>query len=296
MSSYVILGDSTCDLNKEMREKYDIGYVKMNYVVDDKEYPADLDWGIHSSHEFYDLMRGGKRVRTTQVSRETFVQEFKKYLDEGKDIVYISCSSALSGSVNLAVLIARELEAEYPERKIYCIDSLCSSLGQGFLLLRASQLRAQGKTAAEVARFIEEIKLKVNQFGTVDSMEYLRRAGRIKASKAFFGNLFGIKPIIISDRIGQNYAVKKVKGALTAKKEIAACIAEVVENPEEQCLYLTHADVQDSIEQLRDEILSVAPFAEVHINVIGPIVGASVGPGTVIAYCYGKEVTIEGKE
>ncbi len=296
MSNFVILADSTCDLNKEMREKYDVGYVKMNYVVDDKEYPADLDWGIHSSKEFYDLMRNGKRIRTTQVARETYVQEFRKHLEEGRDIVYISCSSALSGSVNLAQLIAKELEEEYSGRKIYCIDSLCSSLGQGYLVLRASELRAQGKSAAEVAQDIEENKLKVNQFGTVDSMEYLSRAGRVKASKAFFGNLFGIKPIIISDCIGQNFAVKKVKGALNAKKEIAACIAEAVEHPEEQCLYLSHADVSDSIEQLRDEILKLAPFAGVHIDVIGPIVGASVGPGTIIAFCYGKEVTIEGKE
>lgn len=296
MSNYVILADSTCDLNKEMREKYDVGYVKMNYVVDDKEYPADLDWAVHSCHDFYDLMRSGKRVRTTQVARETYVQEFKKYLDEGKDILYISCSSALSGSVNLAQLIAKELEEEYPGRKIYCVDSLCSSLGQGYMVLRASELRAQGKSAAEVAQEIEENKLKVNQFGTVDSMEYLRRAGRVKASKAFFGNLFGIKPIIISDCIGQNYAVKKVKGALNAKKEIAACIAEVAENAENQCLYISHADVQESAEQLRDEILKVAPFAGVHISNIGPIVGASVGPGTIIAFCYGKEVTIEGKE
>lgn len=296
MRDYVILADSTCDLGKEMREKYDIGYVKMNYVIDDKEYPADLDWGIHSCHEFYDLMRSGKRVRTTQVSRETYVQEFKKHLDAGKDIVYIACSSALSGSINLAVLIARELEAEYPERKLYCIDSLCSSLGQGSMVIRAAEMRAAGKSAAEVAQVIEETKLKVNQCGTVDSMEYLRRAGRIKASKAFFGNLFGIKPLIISDRIGQNYAVKKVKGALTAKKEIAAHIAEAVENAEGQCLYLTHADVPESIEQLKDEILKVAPFAGIHIEPIGPIVGASVGPGTIIAFCYGKEVTIEGKE
>lgn len=296
MRDYVILADSTCDLGREMREKYDIDYVKMNYVIDDKEYPADLDWGIHSCHEFYDLMRNGKRVRTTQVSRETYVQIFKKYLEAGKDIVYIACSSALSGSINLAVLIARELEGEYSERKIYCIDSLCSSLGQGSMVIRAAEMRAAGKAAAEVAQTIEETKLKVNQCGTVDSMEYLRRAGRIKASKAFFGNLFGIKPLIISDRIGQNYAVKKVKGALTAKKEIAAHIAEAVENAEGQCLYLAHADTPDSIEQLKDEILKVASFADVHIEPIGPIVGASVGPGTIIAFCYGKEVTIEGKE
>lgn len=296
MENFVILTDSTSDLNRELREKYGIEYVKMNYVVEDKEYPADLDWTTHSPKEFYDMMRNGKRVRTTQVSRETYEKAFTAYLEEGRPVVYIACSSALSGSINLAKLVAQELLASYPQGVLYCIDSLCSSLGQGHMAIWASRLRAEGKSAAEVAQIIEENKLKVNQSGTVDSLEYLRRAGRIKASKAFFGNLFGVKPIIISDRIGQNYAVKKVKGAANARKEIAAQLAEVVEQPEDQCLYISHADAEESAELLKKEILTVCPFAKVHIDLIRPIVGASVGPGTVIAFCYGKEVTIEGKE
>lgn len=296
MSSFAILADSTCDLDRKTREQYGVDYLKMNYVVDDTEYPADLDWGVHSCREFYDLMRNGKRVRTTQVARETFLAGFEPHLKAGQDIVYLACSSALSGSVNLAKLVAAELEEAYPGRRIFCVDSLCSSLGQGAMVLHAASLRAEGKSAEQVVADIEAHKLKVNQFGTVDSMEYLKRAGRVKASKAFFGNLFGIKPIIISDRIGQNFAVKKVKGALNAKKEIAAGIAEVVESPESQCLYISHADVEDSALQLKDEILKLVPFASVHISTIGPIVGASVGPGTVIAFCYGKEVTLEGKE
>ncbi len=296
MSNFVIMADSTCDLNKELREKYDIQYVKMNYVVDGEEYPADLDWVAHSCREFYDLMRNGKRVRTTQVSRESYMQGFESALQQGKDIVYISCSSALSGSVNLARLLAKELEEKYPQRKIHCVDALNSSLGQGYMAIRAARLRAQGRSAEEVAKDIESIRLKVNQFGAVDSLEYLRRAGRVKASKAFFGNLFGVRPILISDCIGQNFAIKKAKGAVNARKEIASCVAEAVEDPREQCLYISHADDLENAEKLRDEILALAPFGSVHISTIGPIVGASVGPGTVISYCYGKEVTIEGKE
>lgn len=296
MSKYVIFSDSTCDLNAELRKTYDIEYVQMNYVVDDQEYPADLDWGIHSVKEFYDLMRNGKRVRTTQVPREAFETAFTKTLEASMDAVYISCSSALSGSIGLARLVAQELSEKYPNNKIYCVDSLCSSLGQGSMVLTAAKLRAEGKSAAEVAAYVEADRLKVNQAGTVDSMEYLRRAGRIKASKAFFGNLFGIKPIIISDVIGQNFAVKKTKGAANARKEIANMMAENVIDPENQCLYITHADVPEVAEQLKAEILLQVPFKETHISTIGPIVGASVGPGTIIAFCHGKEVTIEGKE
>ena len=296
MKKFVILADSTCDLNAEMRKTYDIEYVQMNYVIDDKEYPADLDWGIHSVKEYYDMMRKGKRVRTTQVPRESYEAAFTKALDAGMDVVYISCSSALSGSIGLAKLVAQELNEKYTDNKVYCVDSLCSSLGQGSMVITASKLRAEGKTAAETAAYVEADRLKVNQSGTVESLEYLRRAGRVKASKAFFGNLFGVKPIIISDAIGQNYALKKAKGAANARKEIAQMMAENVIDAENQCLYITHADVPEVAEQLKAEILALVPFKETHISTIGPIVGASVGPGTIIAFCHGKEVTIEGKE
>ena len=127
------------------------------------------------------------------------------------------------------------------------------------------------------------------------SLEYLRRSGRVKASKAFFGNLFGVKPIIISDRKGQNYAYKKAKGIVNARAAIAEHIADAA-NGTYDTLFLSHADCLEDIELLKEEILKVAPFKNVIVSTIGPIVGASVGPGTVIAFCYGKEVLIEGNE
>ena len=114
------------------------------------------------------------------------------------------------------------------------------------------------------------------------------------ASSAFFGNLFGVKPILISDRLGQNYAVKKVKGARNARAEIAAMMAEAAVEPEKQTLYLSHADAEQEVLALKEEILARVPFRDCYINVIAPIVGASTGPGTVIAFCVGKEVTVEG--
>jgi len=296
MNKYVILADSTSDLTKELRETYDLDYVRMNYVIDDVEYPASLDWEAHSVHEFYNIMRDGKRITTTQVPREEYETVFKKYLDQGMDILYISCSSALSGSVNLATVIAKELAESYPERKIICVDSLCSSLGQGYMAIRASMLRAQGKSIEEAAAYVEEHKLKYNQFGTVENLNYLKRAGRVTASSAFFGNMFGIKPIIIFDKNVQNLAIEKVKGAANAKLRVAQKVAEVADKDDLENLMITHADALEEAEKLRDKILELVPFKNVIISPIGPIVGASVGPGTVIAYCYGKEVTIGGNE
>lgn len=296
MNRIAILTDSTSDLPKALREQYQIDYVPMNYVVEEHEYPASLDWENHSPKAFYDLMRGGLRVRTTQVPREVFEAKFDAYLSQGTDVVYVSCSSALSGSVNLARLIAQELEKKHAHAHVFCVDSLISSLGQGYLAMRAARLRDEGKTAEQIVSELESVRLTVNQYATVESLDYLRRAGRVKASSAFFGNLFGVKPIILSDRIGQNYAFKKVKGAMAARQEIARLVAENVIDPQEQTLYISHADNLAGAEQLRDEILKLAGFRDVCMSIIAPIVGASVGPGTVSAYFIGKEVTIEGKE
>lgn len=295
MKDFVILGDSTCDLNKELREKYNIDYVPMSFSVDDKEYVASLDWECHSAKEHYDLMRGGKRVFTAQVAKNDYYEKFKSALDEGKDVLYISCSSALSASINTAVMVAEELNKEFDANKVYCVDSLISSLGQGYLLIEAAKKRSEGLTAADTAKFIEDIRLKVNQCGTVESMEYLRRAGRVKASKAFFGNLFGVKPIIISDIKGQNYAYKKVKGTANARVAIAQHLVDAA-NGNYDTLLISHADCEADALLLRDEILKLADFKEVILGYIGPIVGASVGPGTVIGFVFGNEVTIEGNE
>lgn len=295
MRDFVILSDSTCDLDLQTRQSYGIAYVPMNYTVDDVEYVASLDWESISCRDFYDMMRSGKRVFTTQVPKVVYTEAFRRIIESGKDVLYISCSSALSSSINTACVVANELKKEYPEAGIWCVDSLISSLGQGCLLIEAARKRDAGCSAEETARYIESIRLQINQCGTVASMEYLRRAGRIKASKAFFGNLFGIKPLIISDRKGQNYAYKKVKGITAARAAIAEHMRDAA-NGNFDTLYISHADCLEDAQMIRDAILAVAPFQKVQLGVIGPIVGASVGPGTVIAFCMGKEVTIEGEE
>jgi len=295
MRDFVVITDSTSDLSLETRQQFNIEYVPMQYIINGEEFKASLDWEAHSVKEYYDLMRGGCRVYTTQVLKDTYLEAFQKAIDAGKDVVYISCSSALSASINVACLVAMELKEKYPEAGIFCIDSLISSLGQGFLAMEASRKRAEGLSAADAAAYIESIQLCVNPCGTVGSLEYLRRAGRVKASKAFFGNLFGVKPLIISDIKGQNFAYKKAKGAVNARIGIAEHIVEAANGVYEE-LFISHADCEEEMEQVKAEILKRAPFKKVYTNTIGPIVGASVGPGTVIAFCLGTEVTIEGNE
>lgn len=295
MRDFIILTDSTSDLTLEMRQEFGIEYIPMQYIVDGVDYKASLDWESHGAKEYYDLMRSGKRVFTTQIPRDICYEVFSAAAAAGKDLVYIGCSSALSASINVARLVAKEVSEQYPEAGIYCIDSLISSLGQGYMAMEAARKRQAGLSAAETAAYIEGMKLCVNQCGTVASLEYLHRAGRVKASKAFFGNLFGVKPIIISDRKGQNYAYKKAKGAVNARIAIAEHIVQAANGVYDE-LFITHADCEEEMELVKAEVLKLAPFKKVTTSIIGPIVGASVGPGTVIVFCHGTEVTIEGNE
>ena len=295
MKDYIILTDSTADLCKELREQYNIDYVAMNVTFDEKEFKASLDWEEFKANEFYDLMRDGKRIKTTQVPYNSYLDKFTQCAQNNLDVLYISCSSALSGSVNVARTVKDEVLEKYPNIKINIVDSLISSLGQGSLVIKASILKQEGKTIDEVTEYLEENKLKTQQIATVGNLEYLRRAGRIKATKAFFGNLFGVKPIIMSDAIGQNYAFKKIKGRRSSLLYLVEYLKENIVNPEEQTIYITHADTYEDALFVKEHIEKEVKCKKVFIDYIGPIVGASVGPGTIIMFYQGEKVTMVGE-
>ena len=295
MKDYIILTDSTSDLCKELRTEYNIEYVAMNITYDNKEYIASLDWEDYSAKELYDLMRDGKRIRTTQVPYNIYLRKFIQCAEQNLDILYISCSSALSGTVNVARSVKEEVSEKYPNIKINIVDSLISSLGQASIVIKAAKLKQEGKNIDEVTQYIDENKLKTQQIATVGSLEYLRRAGRIKATKAFFGNLFGVKPIIMSDAIGQNYAFKKIKGRRSSLLYLVEYLKENIVDPEEQTIYITHADSYEDALFVKEHIEKEVKCKKVFIDYIGPIVGASVGPGTIIVFYQGEKVTIVGE-
>lgn len=302
MKKFVILTDSCSDLTLELREKYDIDYVPMHFSCDDKDYVADLDYKEISAKDFYNLMRDGKRVITAQANTAQYLEAFEKYINEGFDVLSISCSSALSASVKASYAARDELLAKYPEAKIICIDSLISSIGEGLITIKAAELRAEGKSIDEVAEWIEENKLRFNQNGCPEKLTYLKQAGRVSAASAFFGGLLNIKPIIISDAKGRNVAVEKVKGRKASLIRAAELTAEEYESSDIS-IGISHADCEDEAKELLAVILEKLSAKGVDTSkvntvftYIGPIVGASVGPGTVIAYCYGKKVTYDAED
>lgn len=297
MRKIKIITDSCADIGAELLEKYDIDYGRMSTVEDGEEAPALLTWSAEDAHRMYDAIRGGKRITTAQVSVEEFSRVFGKYLDGGYDIIYIGCSSKQSGSVNTAAVIAKKLLAEKPEAKICCIDSLNASLGEGMLVVEAAKLAAEGKIFEEICEQILALRNKVDQFVTVHTLDYLKKAGRVTASAAFFGNLMGIKPILISDTNGAQTPIKKVKGRQNSLKELVSLLKEKIVSPENQTIYIAHADcAADEIAAFVEQVKAEIPAKDVYVGLIGPIIGASIGPDAVAIWGFGEEVTYTAEE
>ncbi len=289
MKKFAILTDSCCDLDRENRERFDVDYLPMRMLFNERDLPADLDWADVSFGEFYRMMRDGIRIRTAQINAMEYAEAFESYVAKGADILSISCSSALSSSFKGSLVARDQVLAKHPDAKIFCIDSRISSLGQGMLCKAASLLRGQGKSIEEVAGYIEKNKQRVKQFATVENLVYLKRAGRVSAASAVFGGLLQIKPIIVSDEKGENVAVEKVKGRKNSLGRIADLVQGAYEKDPLYGICIGHADCEQDALALRSLIAERLPGAEITVDKIGPIIGASSGPGMLSAYCYAKE-------
>ena len=292
MRKVKVIADSCADLNVEQLNKYGIAFAKMSTSCDGVESVATLTWTEDEVHEHYNKMRDGKRIITAQVSVEEFGRIFEEYLKQDMDIVYIGCSSKQSGSVNTGFVTAKKLMEKYEGSTIICIDSLNASMGEGMLAIEAAKMANDGASATEIEAHILSIRKKVNQYVTVHSLDALKRAGRVKGSAAFFGNLMGVKPIIIADANGDQAAYKKVKGRQKSFEEIVALLKASMIEPEKQVVYLTHADcVKEEIDGLVALIKQEIPCLDVEVGFIGPIIGASIGPDAVGIWGFGQEVT-----
>ncbi|HIS68304.1 MAG TPA: DegV family protein [Candidatus Gallacutalibacter stercoravium] len=297
MRKVKIITDSCADLSSAQLEKYDIDYVKMSTIKDGKESPALLTWSSAEAHDLYETIRGGKRITTAQVSVEEFNRVFGQYLEEGSDIVYIACSSKQSGSINTGHITAQKLLAHYPGAQISCIDSLNATIGEGMLAIEAAKMAASGNTVDEITSHIMAIRKNVQEFATVHTLEHLKKAGRVSASSAFFGNLMGVKPILVADANGAQAAYKKVKGRQASLQEIVALLKANIVDADKQTIYIAHADCsQEEVAYLAGLVKSEIPCKDISIGYIGPIVGASVGPDTIGVWAFGNPVTFAAGE
>lgn len=291
MNKIIILTDSSSNLNSSDRELFGVEeIIPMHYFLDGVMHDADGDWKEISYKDYYDAMRNGARAKSAQVNAAQYKEAFVKYLDKGYDVLSISCTSALSSSVKESFTARDELQPKYPDQKIRCIDSACCNYALALLIKDAAKLRDEGKDIDEIVEFIESVKLNYNEIGTVEKLTYLRAAGRVSASAAFFGGLFAVKPIIIYDTVGHNIAVAKVKGRRKSFEEIGDMVKKYADVTEHKTIYIAHADAIEDAEEVAEIIQSkYEEKLQIVFGVVEPVVGSSVGPGTLILGFYASK-------
>lgn len=291
MAKFQILLDSCCDLPLEDRKMYDLDYCRMNVVIDGEEKIADLDWAEFKPEEFYGWLAAGRHLKTTQVPVTEFVNRLTPYLEKGLDILYIACSSKCSGSINVFEIAKQQLLEDFPNRTIIGVDAINCCFGEGILGILAAQKRDAGATVEETAEYITGERNHIIQFATVETLSYIKAAGRIKASKAIMGNLLHKKPIFISDAHGDNYTLGTVTGTKNADNELFKGLCERIVKDNFKIVYIGQGMAQERAERLKERILEAFDDIEVRIRWIGPIIGTTCGPGVLAVFGYGKEVT-----
>ena len=294
MRKYAIVTDSACDLSKAYRDANKIDYAKTMYSYTENgqvhELGADLDWAGLSCKDFYNVLRRGIRIFTAQVTIQNYLDVFVPHLEKGEDVLYVACSSGLSASINTAKMLAEnELKEQFPDRKIVIVDSLRAGMAQGSIVMLAVDLMKQGKTIEENAEILEKEKRSYKEVGIPETLSYLKRAGRVSAGAAFMGNLISLKPILVFDEKGSNIAKEKAIGKKKAFKRMAEMIRDDIVNPEDQEIYLMNADCSpEDVEFFKKAILEQVKVKNIVVETLGPVIGASSGPGTIIVNYKGK--------
>lgn len=289
MGKYIIATDSCVDLPSGLAEELNIKVIPLSVHIGDYVYFNYLDEREIKFKSFYDILRRNIKTSTSMVNPEDFIDFFRKYLEQGYDILSISFSSALSGTYNSSRIAAEELLEEYPERKIYTIDSLAASMGEGLLLTYAANLKQQGKTIEEVRDYVEAEKTSVCHLFTVGDLNHLRRGGRLSYGKALLGTLLKVKPLLHVNLEGKLVQTGTTRGRKQALNKLIERMAATIKKPEEQIIYISHGDSEDEANELKQEIIKRLKVKDVLINYIGPVIGSHSGLGTIAIFYLGND-------
>ena len=283
--SYQIITDSCCDFTQEQLQQYAVSCASLTLLYNGENHDNFSEPAAVKA--FYDEIRKGTTATTAAVNPEGWAALMKDALDAGRDMLVLAFSSGLSTTYQSAVIAAKELQEAYPDRKIFVVDSLCAALGQGLLLHHACKKRDQGMPIEELAAWLEEHKLNLCHWVTVDDLTHLKRGGRISATTALVGTMLNVKPIIHVDNDGHLINCAKVRGRKAALDYLVKKFSETCTDFD--TVFIAHGDCPEDAATLEAMLREKHPIREVVTGYVGPVIGAHTGPGVLVVFFMGSK-------
>ena len=287
MSNYVIVTDSCCDLPAGMIAEMGLHVIYLNVLVDGKTYTNYPDWREISAKDFYDLMRAEKTASTSAASMGSVMEVLEPLLRDGKDVLYLGFSSALSSTYSTGALAAGELMEQYPGRKVLCVDTLCASLGQGLFVRKVWEKQQAGASLEEAYDYACQLVPHLCHWFTVNDLHALQRGGRVSKTTAVIGSALQIKPVLHVDDGGRLTKLGTVRGRKNSLAALKDKLKAAIVNPEEQTIFISHGDCEEEARLLADMIAAEVPVKGFVFNHVGPVIGAHTGAGVVALFCEG---------
>ena len=283
--SYQIVTDSCCDFTKDQYAKLGLTYVPLTLLYQGREHPSFTE--EHELHAIYDGIRAGEMPTTSAANPENWARVMEPVLAAGRDVLCLTFTSALSTTHQSAVIAAEELREKYPNRKIHVVDTLCAALGQGLLVYKACEKRDQGLSLEELTAWVEENKLHVCHWVTVDDLNHLKRGGRVSATTAFVGGMLNIKPIIRLSDEGRLETAGKCRGRKTAMEYLVKKLRE--DGTDLETIFIAHGDCPQDAAALEALCREKCPeVKQVITGYVGGVIGAHTGPGVLVVFFMGK--------
>ena len=288
MQDYIIMTDSCCDLTDQMARELELEVLPLTMTMDGEEYPNTLDGRYITNEEFYKRLRAGKTSTTAAANVGQFEDAMRAVLGRGQDILCLCFSSALSTTYQSAVIAAENVAPDFPERTIRVIDTLSASRGQGLLVYLAAQKKKEGLTLSQLGDLVEDNKLHVCHWFTVDDLNHLKRGGRVSAAAALLGTMLSIKPVLHVDDTGHLVPVSKTRGRKASLLALVDRMAESAIDPAGQTIFISHGDCEADAEFVADEGRRRFGVQDIYINYVGPVIGNHSGPGTLALFFLGS--------
>ena len=289
MNNYVIVSDATLDLPVSIIDEFSIKIIPMGVNIDNVEYSHYPDERELPIEEFYGKLKNGAVSHTTQITPALFINYFEEILRQGLDIIYIAFSSGLSGTYNTSQIVLRDLVDEFPDRKIYTVDSLCASIGEGLLVLNAAVQKQNGMEIDELKEWLEQNKRLSRHWFTVKDLYYLKRGGRLSSIEAFVGTALKIRPVLSMDDTGNLVVITKIRGIRAEIDFLAAKMEAEGVNLASQTVIIGHGDDIQQAQELERLLRNKNLVKDVIISKIGPIIGTHTGPGMLALVFMGEK-------